>query len=184
MTGEIKQIADRLKGLREIYSLSGQTLANEIGISADEYEKYETGNFDIPVGLLYKIASKYRIELSALLSGDNPKLHVYNIVRKGKGLIVERRKQYKYESLAFNFAHKKTEPFLVTVEPDTEEAVLKFGSHPGQEFNYIIEGSVMLTIDDHELILNEGDSIYFNSSFNHAMKALNNKQARFIAVII
>ena len=184
MTGEIKQIADRMKGLRDIYSLSAEALAQELNIPIEEYLNYESGNYDIPVGLMYKIAHRFNVELAALLSGDNPKLHIYNIVRKGQGLIVERRKQYKYESLAFNFVHKKSEPFLVTVQPETDNTVLQFGSHPGQEFNYVIEGSVMLTIDDHELILNEGDSVYFDSSFNHAMKALNNKQARFIAIII
>ncbi len=184
MTGEIKQIADRIKGLREIYSFSAEDFAHELSISIDEYLKYESGNHDIPVGLIYKIASKFDVELSALLTGDNPKLHIYNIVRKGKGLIVERRKHYKYESLSFNFAHKKSEPFLVTVEPESDNSGMKFGSHPGQEFNYIIEGSIMLIIDKHELILNEGDSIYFNSSYDHAMKALNNQKARFIAVII
>jgi transcriptional regulator with XRE-family HTH domain len=184
MTGEIKQIANRIKGLREIYNLSPETLASELDIPIKAYLNYESGNYDIPVGLMYKLANKFDIELSVLLSGDNPRLHIYNIVRKGQGFIVERRKQYKYESLAFNFVDKKSEPFLVTVGPETDDKTLNFGSHPGQEFNYILEGSVMLIIDNHELILNEGDAIYFNSSFNHAMKALNGKPARFIAVII
>lgn len=182
MTGEIKQIADRIKELREIYSFSAADLAQHLNVPADEYLRYESGDYDIPIGFMYKLAHKYDIELSALLTGDNPRLHVYNVVRKNKGVIVERRKQYKYESLAFNFVDKKAEPFMVTVEPETEKAI--FGSHAGHEFNYIIEGSLLLIIDNHELVLNEGDSIYFNSSFNHSMKALNNKRARFIAVVL
>jgi transcriptional regulator with XRE-family HTH domain len=184
MTGEIKQIASRIKGLRDIYAISAESLAAELGIAVEEYLKYESGNYDIPVGLMYKIAHKFDIELAALLSGDNPRLHVYNVVRKGEGLKVERRKQYKYENLAFNFVNKKAEPFMVTVEPETGNTTHAFGSHSGQEFNYIIEGSVMLIIDNHEIVLNEGDSVYFNSSYNHAMKAMNNKTARFIAVIL
>jgi transcriptional regulator with XRE-family HTH domain len=182
MLGEIKQIANRIKELREIYAVSAESLARDLQLPLTDYMNYESGSFDIPVGVLYKIAHKFDIELSALLSGDNPRLHIYNLVRKGQGLSVDRRKQYTYESLAFNFIDKKTEPFLVTVEPD--EAALTYGSHPGQEFNFIIEGSLMLIIDKHELVLQEGDSIYFDSSYNHAMKALNNKPARFLAVIV
>ena len=184
MTGEIKQIANRIKELREISEVSAESLAQDLQIALDDYLNYESGNYDIPVGIMYKIAHKFDIELSALLTGDNPRLHIYNVVRKGHGLSVDRRKQYMYESLAFNFVDKKSEPFLVTVQAQTDGATLTFGSHPGQEFNYIIEGSIMLIIDNHELILNEGDSVYFNSSFSHAMKALNNKQARFLAIII
>ena len=54
----------------------------------------------------------------------------------------------------------------------------------GQEFNYILEGSLKVVIDKHELILEEGDSLYFDSGQNHAMKALNGKPAKFLAIII
>jgi transcriptional regulator with XRE-family HTH domain len=184
MTEEIKQIADRIRGLRDINSISAEDVAKALYISVEEYLKYESGNVDIPIGFMYKIAHKFGVELSALLTGDNPKLNIYNLVRKDKGIIIERRQQYKYESLAFNFTRKKMEPFLVTVGPETLGKPIQFGSHPGQEFDYVIEGSVVLLIEDHELVLNEGDAVYFDSSFNHAMKAVNNQPARFIAVII
>ena len=104
--------------------------------------------------------------------------------RKGKGLNVDRRKQYKYESLASNFIQKKSEPFIVTVEPDATNAPLESNIHPGQEFNYVLEGTLMIVVDGHEITLSEGDSIYFDSGYKHAMKALNNQQARFLAVIV
>jgi len=184
MTGEIRQIANRMKDLREIYSITVESLANELGITIPEYEKYESGESDIPIGMLYKLSHKFDIELTALLSGDNPKLHIYSIVRKGQGFRVERRKKYQYESLAFNFLDKKAEPFLVTVGPETDNSSGVFGSHPGQEFNYVIEGSLLLIIDNYELVLHEGDSVYFDSSYNHSLKALQNKTARFLAIIM
>lgn len=184
MTEEIKQIANRIKGLRDIYSVSAESVAKQLNIPLDEYIRYESGSVDIPVGFMYKIAHKFGVEFSALLTGDNPKLNIYNIIRKDSGVNIERSHQYKYESLAFNFNHKKMEPFLVTVGPETKDCPLKFGSHAGQEFNYVIEGSVKLFIDEHELILNEGDAVYFDSSYHHAMKAMNDTPARFIAVIV
>ena len=184
MTEQIKQIAERIKEIREISGTSAETLGLKLGISTDLYLKYESGTSDIPVGIVFKISELFNVELSVLLGGDNPKLRIYGVVRNGKGLKLERRKQYKYESLAYNFIHKKAEPFMVTIEPGTENTLLEFNSHPGQEFNFVIKGTMMTVIDGHEITLNEGDSIFFNSGYKHAMRALNNEQVRFLAIVL
>lgn len=184
MTEQIRLIAERLKGFRDIEGLSAETLAIELNISITTYNAYEKGETDIPVGFLMNFAQRFGIELSLLLTGEDPKLKTYSVVRKGKGLKVERRKQYKYENLAYNFVDKKAEPFMVTVEPSAGDAPVEFNSHPGQEYNYVIEGSMKLCIDNHEVVLNEGDSIYFDSGHKHAMKALNNAPVKFLAIIL
>jgi transcriptional regulator with XRE-family HTH domain len=184
MTEQIKQIAERIKEIREISGISAETLAGKLGVSIDLYLNYESGTSDIPVGIIFKISELFNVELSVMLGGDNPKLHIYGIVRNGKGLKLERRKQYKYESLAYNFIHKKAEPFMVTIDPGSGNTLMEFNSHPGQEFNYVIKGSMMTVIDGHEIILNEGDSIYFDSGYKHAMKALNNEQVKFLALVL
>ena len=182
MTDQIQQIAERIKEIREISGISAEILAEKMGINAEVYRKYETGSIDIPVGVLFKISEHFNVELSVVLGGDNPKLHIYGIVRNGKGLKLERRKQYKYESLAYNFIHKKAEPFMVTIDPD--EKTPEYNSHPGQEFNYVLKGTMKTIIDGHELVLNEGDSVYFDSGCKHSMKALNNEQVKFLAVVL
>lgn len=184
MTEQIKQIAARIKEIREISGISAESLANKLGIPATLFLNYESGNTDIPVGIIFEISEIFNIELSVMLGGDNPKLKIYGVVRNGKGLKLERRKQYKYESLAYNFIHKKAEPFMVTVDPRPENSLLEFNSHPGQEFNYVIKGTMMTIIDGHEIILNEGDSIYFDSGYKHAMRALNNEQVKFLAIVL
>jgi quercetin dioxygenase-like cupin family protein len=73
---------------------------------------------------------------------------------------------------------------MVTIDPDSENQPVEMHSHPGQEFNYVIEGTMKIIIDTHEITLNEGDSIYFDSVYKHAMKALNNKTVKFLAIAI
>ncbi len=182
MSDQIKLIAARIKELREISGVSLETLSKEFNISKETYQEYESGNKDIPVSFLYEIANRFGVELTAILTGEVPKLHTYALVRKGKGVSVERRKEYKYQNLAYNFAHKKAEPFLVSVEPEEDEPI-HFNSHPGQEFNYVLEGTLKIIVDGHELVLNEGDSLYFDSGYNHGMKAMGNKTAKFLAII-
>jgi mannose-6-phosphate isomerase-like protein (cupin superfamily) len=184
MNEQIQQLASRIKELREIKGISAESLAHELNIDTRLFLEYESGATDIPIGFLYKVAHKFDLELSSLLRGDEPKLHVYAVVRKGRGLNIDRRQPYKYENLAYNFIHKKAEPFIVTVEPGAPDSPVEVNSHPGQEFNYVLEGTVKIVVDNHEVLLNEGDSIYFDSGYPHAMKAMHGQRTRFLAVII
>ena len=73
---------------------------------------------------------------------------------------------------------------IVTVKPRIDEGKPHTNSHPGQEFNYLINGSLKIYIHDNEINLEEGDSIFFDSSYEHAMEALNGKKAKFLAIIL
>jgi len=157
-------------------------MAGHLGITLAEYRALESGKTDISVSSLLTLAHAMGVELSALLTGENPRLHQYCVVRKGHGVQVERMKQYKYENLAYNFIHKTAEPFIVTAEPD--EGPVTYNSHPGQEFNYVLEGAMTVYFDDHTVLLREGDSMYFDASHRHAMKAMNGQPVRFLALIM
>ena len=132
MSEQIKQIAMRIRELREIHELTQEELAEQLNLDVDTYRQYEDGETDIPVSILYGIANLFNVELTAILTGDEPKLRLYSLVRKGEGIKVNRRKEYAYQSLAYNFAHKRAEPFLVTVEPDSSDAPIAQNSHLGQ----------------------------------------------------
>jgi mannose-6-phosphate isomerase-like protein (cupin superfamily)/DNA-binding XRE family transcriptional regulator len=183
MNEEIIQIARRIKALREITGISQESLAEHLDISLEDFRSMESGKTDISVALLIRISQRLNVELSALLTGENPKLHQYCVVRKGHGIMAERKQQYNYENLAYNFVHKRAEPFIVTANPD-EMTEIQYNSHPGQEFNYVLKGAMTVFFEGHEIVLNEGDSIYFDSSHKHAMKALNNQPVKFLAVTI
>ena len=178
MDDQIKQIAERLRGLRDVLELTAEDIARDCEISAEEYRLAETGDYDISVSMLQKIARKYEIALDALMFGEEPKMSSYFLTRAGKGTSIERTKAYKYQSLAAGFMNRNADPFIVTVEP------IHYNSHSGQEFNLVLEGRMMISIDGKDLILNEGDSLYFNSKLPHGMKALDGKTVRFLAVIM
>jgi len=182
MDDQIKQIAERLRGLRDVLDLSQEDVALDCDIPLEEYQLSELGDSDISVSMLQKVAHKYNIALDALMFGEEPKMNSYFITRAGKGTSMERTKAYKYQSLAAGFKNRIADPFIVTVEPNDNP--IYFNSHSGQEFNLIIEGCMLLSINGKELVLNEGDSVYFNSKLLHGMKALNNKTVRFLAVIM
>jgi len=184
MNEQIRLIAERIRGLREIAGLSAESLAQELGIPAATLRDYEGGTTDIPVSFLYQAAHRFGVELSSLLTGEEPRLHVYQLTRAGRGVTVERRRDYGYQSLAFNFVEKRMEPFLITVPARPEGEPVPLNAHPGQEFEYLLDGKLKVVVGGREVALERGDSIYFDSSQPHGMKAVGGAPARFIAVII
>lgn len=183
MNEQIKQMAMRLRGLREDLEMSVEEVAGKCGVTAAELERYESGEHDIPMNFLCNAAEVLGVEPLELFAGDTPTMSSYWLVRKGKGPVIERSKAYKYQALAMGFKHAKASPFIVTVEPKMEEE-MHLNSHDGQEFNLVLKGTLLLNIGGKELVLNPGDSIYFDSSQPHGMKALNGEPARFFAIIV
>lgn len=184
MKEKMQEIAQRIKELRELSDIDADVMANELNIPVETYRSYEEGENDIPASVLYEIAQNLKVDMGLLLTGEETRMHIFTVTRKGKGVRVERRKQYKYENLAEKFIHKKAEPFIVTVKPRSDNSKPTTNSHPGQEFNYIIKGSLKIYIHDNEIILEKGDSIFFDSSYEHAMEALNGKKAKFLAIVL
>jgi len=183
MNIEIQQIAERLRGMRDALGLSEADCAGACGISPALYQQYESGQSDIPVSFLYKFSSVYQLELTTLLTGEIPRMHGYSITRKGTGSVVERRKEYQYQALNESFIHKKAQPFVVTVDPNPDNEGSMGYQHEGQEFNLVLSGKLQLVLNGKELILNEGDSIWFDSSLPHRMSALGGQEAKFLAMI-
>ena len=176
------EIAQRLKGIRLLSDVSVAEMASITGLSEDEYVELEKGDTMIPVSVLLDACALLKVSMTELLTGDVAKLHTYSFVKKGRALSVDRTRAYEYENLAFNFADRKVEPLMVTVEYNDEPVHLN--THPGQEFHYCLEGSFLLVIGDYELTVEEGDSVYFDSRCPHGMKALNNKCAKILVVTI
>ena len=182
MNEQIKQIAERLRGLRESLDLSLQEMAAQCRKPLGDVELYESGNVDIPMSYLFDIAQHLGVDTSTLISGEEPRMTAYFLTRYGKGVSVERTKAYKYQALASGFKNPLAAPFEVTVEPN--DLPIYLNKHEGQEFNYVLEGCLQFRINDKDLILSAGDSIYFDSSNLHGMKALDGKPVKFLAIIL
>jgi mannose-6-phosphate isomerase-like protein (cupin superfamily) len=186
-TGQLGQIPGRIREFREIMEISAIDMARDIGIPFEIYEKYESGDLDIPISVLYKISNRLGTDTTVLLTGDDPRMETASVCRAGKGIQVERYPGYEYSSLAYNFKDRTMEPLLVTLDPERASAPMV--CHSGQEFNYIVEGKVRVTVGTRNYDLSAGDSIYFDARLLHAQCALgetgeNQKAvARFITII-
>lgn len=181
MNEKIRDIALRIKSLRLLSELTSVEVAKVVNVSTEAYEQYESGEDDIPVSLLNEISDYYKVDMTEILTGISPKLHDACLVKKGEGLSVERYDQYQFQSLAYKYAKRKIEPLFVTLVPEKSPEMV---SHKGQEFNYCLEGRMKVVVGKDEYILDSGDSLYFNSMIPHKMLAMDDKEAKFLTVIL
>jgi len=183
MKEDVKEITMRVRVLREIEEISVEALAGELGFDPAEYSAWESGEKDFPVGALVEIAARFKVDLSELISGAASKLKMFCLTKAGQAPEVTRRPMYSYWNLAYNFHRKKAEPFLVEAAAETGEKPINLNTHPGQEFDYLLEGRLLISIGGHEMELGPGDCVYYDSQEPHGMKALGGTPARFLAFV-
>ncbi len=186
MNYNVKEVAQRLKGLREILNISIDQICETTNTSKEDYTLIEKGEKDFSVTFIYKCAELLGVDIIEILTGENPKLKKYSVVRNGTGLPVERREGFKYEHLAYLFKDKGIEPFIVTAPflADAQEKPISLSSHEGQEFDYVISGKLKLVIGDKIKVLQEGDSIIYDSTTPHGMIATEGDDCKFMAILI
>ena len=170
----------RIKELREILEISAIDIARDIDVPMETYLKYETGEMDIPISVLYKISARLGVDTTVLLTGEDPRMDTASVCRQGKGVRIERYPGYEFSSLAYNFKGRTIEPLLVYLDPSKKAAAPV--THSGQEFNYVLEGKVKITVGQREHILEAGDSIYFDAGLPHGQAALDGP-AQFLTII-
>ncbi|HEX3027389.1 MAG TPA: cupin domain-containing protein [Clostridia bacterium] len=186
MEMQILEIAERIRGLRQIMDISEQEMAQITGVNVEDYRDYENGKNDFPFTFLLKSAERFGIDIVELMTGVDPKLSFYTVVRRGGGLPIERRKGFQYRHLAHLMKNKIAEPFLVTA-PYSEEEQNKpttYSAHQGQEFDYILKGSLKVDFDGHVEILQAGDAVYYDSGHRHGMIAAGGADCEFLAVVL
>ena len=173
------EIIKRIKDLREFCDMTVDEIANALDITPQEYEEYESGARDLPIGTLYNIAAVLKIDANVLLTGKMSNDTEATVVYEGKGLKVERYEGYNFTSLANEFIDRLMEPMIVELKSGI---IPELVVHKGQEFNYVLKGSIRVLLGNKEYCLKEGDSIYFNPLIPHAQVSITDS-ATFLTVI-
>ena len=186
MDYSLKEVAGRIKDLREAKGYTQAELAKLTGVSVDELRVLEQGETDFSFTFIYKCAKACDVEVVDLLEGRSSTLTSFAVTRKGEGLQIVKKHGVVYNNLAPKFKDKQAEPFLVNFPflPEEQQAPLKLSSHNGQEFDVIVKGALKVQIGNHVDVLHEGDSIFYNSQIPHGMIAVSEGGGEFYAVVL
>ncbi|MCQ2480052.1 MAG: AMP-binding protein [Clostridia bacterium] len=183
---QLAEIAFRIREMRQILGYSIPTMAEKTEVSAAEYEEYEKGQTDLPFSFIHKCAIAFGIELTELLEGRTAKLSSYTVTRRGRGQTTAEEEGIMIQNLAPMFKSKIAEPYWVRYEYSEEQQnkPIHLTKHSGQEFDLILQGSLLVQIGSKKEVLHEGDSIYYNSSTPHGMIAVDGEDCVFCAVVL
>ena len=170
---------ENIKKIRIDRDISRKKLAESIEKDELYLKLVEDEGLEVSVSDLLKMANVLDTDISSLMDGMGLYEKGVVLTRADSRVRVERKTRLDYESLAPHYSGRHIEPFLVEIK---ENDIVEYSSHEGEEFHYVMSGVLKIVIDGKDYILNEGDTIYFDSSFPHALSAVGEK-ANVLAAI-
>ena len=183
---KIKEMATRIKELREIEGISEGTMARLTDVSVEEYIACENGQHDLSFAFIYRCALAFNVDVTDIIEGVSPTLKSYTVTRSGKGQKIEQAHGMVYYNLAPDFKNRVAEPLYVNCvyDAEAEKSDIELTTHEGQEIDIVISGALKVQIGSHTEVLHAGDSIYYNSNAPHGMVAVEGTNCEFYAIVL
>ena len=186
MTYKIKEVAGRIRELREITGLTVEEMALRTDVSVEEYIQCEAGNRNLSIAFLYRCVLSFGVDMSDLLEGRSPKLRSYALTRRGEGQKIEEAHHMVGYNLAPDFRNRIALPLYMELayRPGAEYEDIELVTHKGQECDIVIRGHMRIQIGGHTEILHAGDCIYYDSATPHGMIAVDGEDCAFYAIVL
>jgi transcriptional regulator with XRE-family HTH domain len=180
-------IGRKIRDLRKKAGLILQDLSDRTSLSKPLLSQIEKGVVSPPIATLLKISKALGVNISFFFQNDDSEERVV-LVRSHESKVVDSRYfgreegGYYYEALAYKKSKKYMEPFLVEFKR-RKAGELAYFSHEGEEFIYLLEGTLEFRTETQQYVMHPGDSLYFDSSLPHAYRALERKNAKALTVV-
>jgi transcriptional regulator with XRE-family HTH domain len=177
-------LGDRVRQLRKSRGWTLERLSQATGLAVSTLSKVETGKMSLTYDSMVKLARGLHIEMAELFSP--PQSDVARgrrtITRRGQGVIHD-TPTYNYQVLCTELAHKRIVPIYGFIRARNIDEFEKLLSHPGEEFIYVISGAIEVYSEVYEpVVLEAGDSIYFDSGTGHAYISVSPEDATILAI--
>jgi quercetin dioxygenase-like cupin family protein len=169
-------IGKKIKKARTSKKFSLDRVANETGFSIEYLKEVEGGKSIPPVGALLQIARALEIDSGSLLKEPESKMES-RIKAQTK-----RTDNYAYTTLTPGAENKHLKAFRVMIEAQQDHKGVDY-HHEGEEFVYVLAGKVEVAVGEHVNILQQGESLHFNSGIRHKLKSVSDERAELIVVI-
>jgi transcriptional regulator with XRE-family HTH domain len=172
------KVGPRIRTLRELRGLSLRALAERCNLSINAISLIERGENSPTVSSLQMLAPALGVKITDFFEDPHEHAVVYvrrdqRLATRGNGLLME--------SLGIGLRNQQLEPFMVTIEPgvgDDGESI----AHPGQEFVYCLEGTVLYQVSGQTYHLEPGDSLLFEATQPHCFSNAGDSLARVMMI--
>lgn len=181
-------IGAKIKELRRAKKLTLQDVANETGFSTSLISQIENNNVSPPIATLSRLANFFDVKIGHFFH-ENEEECPYEVIRSNERTVIPRvvskdgtNHGYYYESLSVRKNNKKMDPFLLTLNEKVTNTDAY--SHNGEEFIFVIKGSAELLLNDQRIILNNGDSAYFDANLKHRLLSAGCDEVKVLVVVM
>ncbi len=183
---QIKEMAERIRTLREVEGFTTYEMAAKTGISNEEYVACEKGEGDLTYAFLYRCASALKVDVTDIIEGHSPTLNTFTVTRNGAGQKINDAHGMTYYNLAYAFRNRIADPLYVLsrYKEGARTEDIELTTHDGQEMDIVISGQLYVQIGEHGTTLNPGDSVYFDSAIPHGEMAVGGQDCEFYAIVL
>lgn len=172
------RFGEKLKSLREAQGWSREHLAESTGQTPEFVASVERGDVAPPVAFILRLSSAYGVDPGTFLH-DEEKARIRD---QRSQAYVNRTRNYSYQTLTSGAEHDHLRAFMVTIEPHHDHKPVAY-KHEGEEFIFVMDGELQLTLGQDKHILKQGESIHFHSNIAHKLKSLSAKMTRCLVVL-
>lgn len=180
-------ITEKIKMLCADRNMSVEDLALGAGLTVDQVNRILENDLIPSLAPLIKIARALGVRLGTFLDDSDemgPIITRHSDSQQPVSFTSHQNNNNShmdFVSLAAKKASRNMEPFLITIQ--SGKGVERLSSHEGEEFLYVLEGSIILHYGKNKYILNQGDSIYYDSIVDHLVTAIDNSEAKILGVV-
>ena len=168
----------KVRKMRETHGWSQEALAEAVGQSPEFIEKVEKDEKTPPVSFLLRMASTMKIDPGLFLGREGK-----NRLRDMRAqAFMKRTQNYSYQTLSPGAESDHLRAFKISIEPQQAHKPVAY-KHDGEEFVYVMEGDLKLTLGNKAHHLKPGESIHFNSDIPHKLKSTSNETTRCLVVL-
>lgn len=173
-------VGDRIREIREDKKLSTRSLAEKSEVSASLISQIESGKVDPSLSTLRKIAVALDVALFSLVLVDDSE--PTRVVKKHERKSVVFPNGGLDYSIIHSDQNKKIAFMIGTLVPGgaTSETLL---NHPGEECLLVEKGTLTVYVGSESLELEEGDSLYFDSTIPHRLCNTRDEECKFFLII-
>jgi transcriptional regulator with XRE-family HTH domain len=180
-------IGEKIIALRDLKKIEHAELAVRSGLSREQLNLIESGISIPSLGVLIRISRALGIRLGTLLDDtakEGPAIMRAKDRKSAYSFSTQEeksREHLSFYSMAPNKAGRHMEPFIVDIIPDADHHLTK-SSHEGEEFIYVMEGTITVYYGKDIYDLDKGDSIYLDSIVDHLITTPG-PEARILGVV-
>ena len=184
-----KIVGEKIRAIRESRQISVEELVERTGLAAEQISSIEDSRIVPSLAPLIKIARALGVRLGTFLDDQDESGAV--VCRReehdGEGIsfsnnALSARTHMQYHSLSASKADRHMEPFIIDIRK-TEELSYELSSHEGEEFIYVMEGTVEVSYGKKNHVIEAGDSIYYDSIVPHHVHGFRGQAAKILAVV-